>query len=735
MSNSISPSGQVAPTTTGIDGLEIRLDHDAYVISDWKGEILSASVDELSLGKLRWFRSEANMTASRIANSDAVLFFFDPSAQSTTESIRSLDQIRKHHNDELLRAKRLIDFVLRSHQNKFVPIVFILTHCDLVDIIPRLDERLGVWVESVSDYLRESYEEFFGGYYPKSLICREELFYYVTTIRESGQPRKTPAPQAGSIPANKVDAVNWVESFPFAVDLANILRNIQKQVNSIKIFRQEDHKRYRSIMISFVFCLCLVFFVPIVLCTPRGQSFLGGLQNRVSPFFGRVSWLSAMWSDENSSVADFKLNLKPLDDADELNDKNAVLVNESLNLLTKKLNNLEDAKLQNSDEYKKQFAQLSESLQKAERLFDSDKFENDRVKLDLLGTILSKLADSSSRATPQLDSVLKRYWNLYREVLVTEIADEMLINRGAGSTGKQQLEMLCLKMERFFREINNSNVRNGSFSLKPNNKNQNLAESNQKDQLKQDIKKCFKACENFLVSYPVEVGFREISYASEVGIDRDFVRRLKISGIDGNSIYVDLTISSGYRNDKVCQFLPDKNKVRVLLNLDSRIQISLEQMYKGTIDPKKNNNENSNAEIINNTAQENRNRDIASGWQEVLAWQIDPQPNSNSLESLGVKFYLQFENEDNAHYHCEGEGMKIQLEIKRARIVPNFLWEIINRAVSQQTDLCPQAVLKFPKLDTQASQREAVVQGRSLSPYRLRYKISFRGEFPLFVLY
>jgi hypothetical protein len=31
-----------------------------------------------------------------------------------------------------------------------------------------------------------------------------------------------------------------------------------------------------------------------------------------------------------------------------------------------------------------------------------------------------------------------------------------------------------------------------------------------------------------------------------------------------------------------------------------------------------------------------------------------------------------------------------------------------------------QAVLKFLKLNTQAQQREAVVQGRSLSPYRLR---------------
>ncbi|MDR1479002.1 MAG: hypothetical protein LBJ00_08670 [Planctomycetaceae bacterium] len=33
-----------------------------------------------------------------------------------------------------------------------------------------------------------------------------------------------------------------------------------------------------------------------------------------------------------------------------------------------------------------------------------------------------------------------------------------------------------------------------------------------------------------------------------------------------------------------------------------------------------------------------------------------------------------------------------------------------------------QAVLKFLKLNTQTQQRETVTQGRSLSPYRLRYK-------------
>ncbi|MDR1291512.1 MAG: hypothetical protein LBK06_09955 [Planctomycetaceae bacterium] len=39
-----------------------------------------------------------------------------------------------------------------------------------------------------------------------------------------------------------------------------------------------------------------------------------------------------------------------------------------------------------------------------------------------------------------------------------------------------------------------------------------------------------------------------------------------------------------------------------------------------------------------------------------------------------------------------------------------------------KTELYTEAVLKFQKLDTQAQQRGAVAQGRSLSPYRLRYE-------------
>jgi hypothetical protein len=43
--------------------------------------------------------------------------------------------------------------------------------------------------------------------------------------------------------------------------------------------------------------------------------------------------------------------------------------------------------------------------------------------------------------------------------------------------------------------------------------------------------------------------------------------------------------------------------------------------------------------------------------------------------------------------------------------------------VDKSRSVYAEAVLKFAKLNTAAQQREAVVQGRSLSPYRLRYSL------------
>ncbi|MDR2643508.1 MAG: GTPase domain-containing protein [Planctomycetaceae bacterium] len=683
ISSSVSSTGQVIPTTVGVDGLEVKLDRDCYVISDWKGELLSASVSGFPFSDSGWIGRRNDRVTSQLLRSDAVLFFFDPTAQSVLDSIRPLEQIQRHHYVELLRAKQIIDFVLRVRQNNFVPIIFVLTHCDLFEVISGLRERTEIWADAVNRYLYESYEDFFRGYYPKSLVCREQLFYYVSTVSESKQPRKSLfSPQAGTVPAAKVDAVNWVESFPFAVDLANILRAIPKHIDLIKFFRRRDRRRCYLVLFLFLLCLCLVFLVPIILGMQRGQVFIGKLQKQVSSVIDRVPQLKSMLEDLPKSEAELELKLRLLEESANLDVNGAAELNESINILMRRLNKLENASGQNSEKYKEQFIKWTEAIQKVERLFDVGAFESGRVKLELFGVILGKLSDSSARVTPQLDSVLKKYWNFYRAELVLELSGELQVNADAGLSGKQQLEMLCLRLERFFREINNSRVRGDSFSLRASNRDsdsiKSLKDSNQKERLRQDIRKCFKSCENFLVNYPVEIRFKEVLYSSEVGIDRDFVWRVKVAGVEGNPIYVDLAIAPGYRNDKICQFLPVKDRLTVLLNFDSRIQISLERMYKGGGGTGKNRSNNKEQMQEQEQIQEQRDQEIMSGWQEVLAWQVEQRQNEKSLEGLGIKFYLQFENETNTIYSCEGEGMKIQMAIKRARTVPDLLWEITN---------------------------------------------------------
>jgi predicted HNH restriction endonuclease len=104
----------------------------------------------------------------------------------------------------------------------------------------------------------------------------------------------------------------------------------------------------------------------------------------------------------------------------------------------------------------------------------------------------------------------------------------------------------------------------------------------------------------------------------------------------------------------------------------------LEQNRRGVVG-QVNGNGNNNLDQNQNNKQDREidKGEIESGWQEVFAWQIEQRPTSDSLEQLGIKFYLQFENDTNTHYTCENENAKIQLEIKRTKIIPELLWEIM----------------------------------------------------------
>ncbi|MDR1485402.1 MAG: GTPase domain-containing protein [Planctomycetaceae bacterium] len=673
MSGSVSAAGQVLPTNVGIDGIELNLDRDKFLISDWKGELLSAAINELATGNKSFFWRGSNRAANQINFCDAVLFFFDPTAQSELGSIRSMEQIRRHHCEELLRAKQLIDFVVRVRQNRFVPIIFVLTHSDLVEVIPQASERTAAWVDAVSSYLSESYNEFFSGYYPKSLVCRERLFYNVTLVNESRQPRKSSVsqPQSGTVPSSKVGVVNWVESFPYSVDLADILRGLRQHFLLINGFQRSDRKRCCFVVMLFLFFVSLIFLVPAGFNTRVGQDFKSGVQKRLSPIFDLLPQFQFMAGNESDSEDAVLRNLRLLEDgnAEELDVAGAKKVNESFRILMRRLNGLEGAGEIGGEEYKVQFRRWSELLGRVERMLEVRVFDSDREKLDVFEAMLGKLSDSSVRIAPQLNSVLDKFWGFYRELLIVELSEELRENRATGLDGKQQINALNSRLERYFGDVNRSAVRGNGLAAMSNKQDNGLKEMNQKERLKQDIRKCFKSCENFLSGYPVEIRIREVMYSSEVGIDRNFVQRLKISGNKGNPEYIDLVMATGYRSDKVCQFMPSKERVTMMLNFDPAVHISIEKMYKGSGEktdqdktPDQNQDQNKDQKVL--------------GWHEYLVWQVKQHDKVGSLSELGIKFYFQFENEENTTYICEGEGMKIKLEIKRTRQVPDLLWQI-----------------------------------------------------------
>ncbi|MDR1924098.1 MAG: hypothetical protein LBQ66_06960 [Planctomycetaceae bacterium] len=711
LSNSISPSGQILPTTSGIERLDIKFGRDSYVISDLKGELLSAAAAELDVERTGYFGGSNNLLAKQIAKSDAVLFFFDPTAQSTAASIRPQDFIQNYHNEELLRAKQIIKFTLKKRENNLTPILFILTHNDIIATDPKLNELTENWINEVNKFLQKTYTEILDGYYPDMLICKERLFYRVTTLRNV-KPSVLPA---GSAPQGKVDAVNWIESFPFATELANILLQTKSQLELIKNFYRNDRKRYRSVVIFFAICFCIVFFVPLICMTSKTtQSLINNLRERITKISENLPELPSILNSEVSSISNAAINLKPLTDISGLDDRSAAVVNRSLYILMKRMNKLEDENKTQTSDYQKLNAQWTDALTEIDKKFDNDRFDDGRTKLNLFGRLLSGLTDSTLRITPPLRRVLSKYWIFYRAVLVNELAGEIQINRDAGSNNRQLLETLSMNLEHVFHEISDSNIRGESQYSNPAQKYNANNESNLKEKLKQDIRKSYISCRNFLDGYHVEIRFREINYNSEIGINRDYKRRLKITTNDSpisnktenknekinqeHTTYVDLTISPGYKNDKNCQFTPMKDNVTILLKIDSNIHVTLQQSAKYQT---ANNTPDADAKTTTDTAINTNDSDSKkkttdsikdNDWEDQFVWKIIPKQNetkndknkinknnSASLDIFGIKFYLQHENDDNTTYSCNASGMKIQFTLNRTKIVPEFLWEIVKQ--------------------------------------------------------
>lgn len=609
MNATMGADGRIVPTTTAFDNMEIRIDRTVFELGDWQGEALSEADDRLDMERRHgWSR---NLVARQVRRSDAFFFFFDPSGQAAD------GRLQKHHNEELLRAKQLIDYILESRQNRLLPLMFILSHDDRVRKEPELLRMTDDWINEVDDYIQESYAQVLNGYYPRSLVRKENIFNRVSTT----------TPQHGE------DLLNVMEKTAFLVQIA-------------EQFRQRDWKRSIRLLILFIICTLLVLLVPLVfLSSPTAQKILSRVKTQAAPVLENLPSLPGTGSGQT----DFAETLRILESPQELDLRTASMLNMSLFHLMKRLNELEDTNQTGTEEYAQKLELWQKSFSVVEKRFDRpDPLATDRDRLGRFGNLLMMLTDSLSRETPSLENTLQKYWLLYRQTLISEIRVELAVYRGANIPSRQLLRDIRNKLDKAFSEVSESKVRGISVR-------KTLLDSkdlNRKDELLRDIRKTYMACGYYVETYPVNIKIQSVTYQSETPIDRDYHYRVRFfGGGERKDESIDLTISSGFESDVSCTFLPSRKDFTVNFILDHPLQVAVQRKHRGN----------------------------AGDWERVDGWEISsvelPDP---SLKLLGLDFYMRYENDKNTSYIPEGQGFRLQLQIRRPRSVPELLWEIVD---------------------------------------------------------
>lgn len=140
---------------------------------DLRGEFLAHEVDDL-----RRVGKQASIPR-QVRECNSFVFFFDPTSEDAPE------QIEAHHTRELRRAERFIDYVLAERQNRYLPILFVLTRLDRWEANHDLRKRIGDWIGRVNQKLKTAYRRALGGHFPQRLVDPMATTLCISSVREN----------------------------------------------------------------------------------------------------------------------------------------------------------------------------------------------------------------------------------------------------------------------------------------------------------------------------------------------------------------------------------------------------------------------------------------------------------------------------------------------------------------------------------------------------------------------
>ncbi len=527
MKAATDPDGKIVPTTANCENIELKVGSRFFLVNDSQGKVLSESLGNLDAEHRHgyWW----NPMAKLIQRSNAILFFFDPTAETVPH------RTAKHFNDELLRAKQLIDVMLDLRQNRLLPIVFVLTHHD--HLTAEQSALVEKWIDEVDEHLVGAYAKILRQYFPPQLVRKENIFQHVSS-----------------------DGAEHVDEH-----LA-VLGKVRSLVEIADRFRRLDRRRSLRLIGMFLLAMLLIFGVPFACwSSPRIRQSLLDFCDKNFPGLRLAGELTPA---NDAAELDSLLN-----GSGEISETEAKTQNRSLTPLMKNLNRLEDLGKQGTEDYQKGVAQWTKAWETIRRRFDADTAPR---RLERYGALLNGLVDSPKRQPPILDGMLKDYWTAYRTRLLDELRNEIKMQRDVGTPSPQLLAELCTKLETAFRDVAESNVRGDVLS-------HGTDDGSQKEALKQEIRKAFISCRNYRDRVPLEIVVESASLESISEIDRDIHRRLVfLGGQEKGEVFVDLAISTGYQSNTSCVFLPSRKDFTVSFVPDQRLRVVLQGKPKGS---------------------------------------------------------------------------------------------------------------------------------------------------------
>jgi len=140
------------------------------VFRDLPGEMLSRELDKDQLdaeGKI----------PSQVKHCDAFLFFFDPGSRERKH------HLERHHEDELRRAGKFVEYVLQTRENAYLPIVFVQTHRDVWENDSEITQKAEKWQSEANALVKRLYSEYLKHHFPELLCDARKTQHAISSIR------------------------------------------------------------------------------------------------------------------------------------------------------------------------------------------------------------------------------------------------------------------------------------------------------------------------------------------------------------------------------------------------------------------------------------------------------------------------------------------------------------------------------------------------------------------------